>query len=55
MRILGVGQQPVATPEQFEAATRKLDLSRGLPLQVQTTDGRVGMVLVGGPRGPEQP
>ncbi len=55
MRILAVGQQPVATPEQFEAATRKLDLNRGLPLQVQAPDGRVGMVLVGGPRGLEQP
>jgi serine protease Do len=55
MRILAVGQQPVATPEQFEAATRKIDLGRGLPLRVQSLDGRVGMVVLGGPDEPEQP
>src|SRR5262249_48720113 len=55
MRILAVGQEPVATPAQFEAAVGKLDLSQGLPLKVQTIDGQVGMVLVGGPREVEQP
>jgi len=49
MRILGVGQEPVASPAQFEAAVGKVDLSQGLPLQVQSPDGRVGMVIVGGP------
>ena len=42
MRILAVGQEPGArTLAQFEAAVRKLDLGRGLPLMVQSTDGRV--------------
>jgi serine protease Do len=55
MRVLAVGQQPVATPAQFEAATGKFDLSQGLPLKIQSTDGRVGIVLLGGPRENEQP
>ena len=55
MRILAVGQEPVATPAQFEAAIGKLDLGQGLPLRVQLNDGRSGMVLVGGPRELEQP
>jgi serine protease Do len=55
MRILAVGQEPVATPGQFEAAIGKVDLGQGLPLRIQSTDGRVGMVLVGGPRELEQP
>jgi serine protease Do len=55
MRILAVGRQPVATPEQFEAATRKLDLSQGLPLQIQLPDGRVGIRVIGGPQESEQP
>ncbi len=50
MRILAVGQEPVATPAQFESATAKLDLRRGLPLKVQTDDGRIGMIMVGGPQ-----
>ncbi len=54
MRILAVGEEPVATPAQFESATRKLDLRRGLPLKVQTTDGRVGMIMLGGPQ-PNEP
>src|SRR5262249_38250050 len=55
MRILAVGQEPVATPAQFEAAIGKLDLGQGLPLRVQLNDGRSGMVLVGGPPELEQP
>jgi S1-C subfamily serine protease len=55
MRVLAVGQEPVATPAQFEAAVGKLDLSQGLPLKIQSTDGRVGMVMVGGPRELDQP
>ena len=53
-RILAIGQEPVATPEQFEAAIGKIDLNQGLPLKVQSIDGRVGMVLVGGPQEAEQ-
>jgi serine protease Do len=56
MRILAVGQEPVATPTQFEAVVSKFDLARGLPLKVQSIDGRVGMVIVGGsPAEGEQP
>ena len=55
MRISAGGQMPVATPEQFEAATRKIDLSQGLPLQIQLPDGRVGMRVIGGPQEGEQP
>jgi serine protease Do len=54
MRILAVGEEPIATPLQFEAATKRLDLSHGLPLKVQTTDGRVGMIVLGGPT-PDSP
>jgi serine protease Do len=55
MRILAVGQEPVATADQFEAAVRRLDLGQGVPLKVQSTDGRVGMVIVGAQREAEQP
>jgi serine protease Do len=55
MRILAVGQAPVATPAQFEAAVAKIDLNGGLPLKVQSPDGRGGMVVVGGPSNSDQP
>jgi serine protease Do len=55
MRIVAVGQEPVATVAQFEAAVRKLDTRGGLPLFVQAQDGRVGPVLVGGNRENKQP
>jgi serine protease Do len=55
MRIVAVGQEPVATVAQFEAAVRKLDTRGGLPLFVQAQDGRVGPVLVGGNRDNKQP
>jgi predicted metalloprotease with PDZ domain len=55
MRILGIGNEPVATPAQFEAVARKVDVSQGLPLKVQSPDGRVGMVVLGGPGANDQP
>jgi serine protease Do len=55
MRILGIGNEPVATPAQFEAVARKVDVSQGLPLKVQSPDGRVGMVVLGGPGENDQP
>jgi serine protease Do len=55
MRIVAVGQEPVGTVAQFEAAVRKLDPRGGLPLVVQSHDGRVGPVLVGGSRENRQP
>jgi serine protease Do len=55
MRILAVGQESVATITQFETAVRKINPNRGLPLLVQSTDGRVGPVLVGGDRDLKQP
>ena len=42
-RILAVGEKPpvpVRTLAEFEVAVGKLDLSRGLPLVVQSGDGR---------------
>jgi serine protease Do len=55
MRIVAIGQEAIATVDQFEAAVRKINPSRGLPLLVQTTDGRVAPVLVGGDRDAKQP
>ena len=53
MRILGVGQNPIRTLAEFEAAIRRLDLGKGLPLIIQSTDGRTGAVLVGGEAAPK--
>jgi serine protease Do len=49
MRILGVGEppQPVSNLVEFETAVRRLDLSRGLPLVIQTPDGAVGPIRLG--------
>jgi serine protease Do len=55
MRIVAVGQEAVATVAQFEVAVRKIDLRQGLPLVVQSNDGRIGTVLVGGGREAQQP
>ena len=55
MRILAVGKESVATIPQFEIAVRKINPRLGLPLLVQTTDGRVIPVLVGGDRVNKQP
>jgi serine protease Do len=55
MRILAVGDRQVATLDQFEAAVQRIDVDQGLPLVVQTVDGRVGNVLVGGDQAPKQP
>lgn len=49
MRILGIGRQPAATIAQFEAMTRQLDLSQGLPLWLLLADGRQALRVVGGP------
>jgi serine protease Do len=55
MRILGIGRQPVATIDQFEAAASKVDLGQGLPLHLQLPNGQPVMILVGGPQESEQP
>ncbi len=56
MQILAVGNLPIATLDQFETAVRNIDIERGLPLKVQTVDGRVGNRLIGGgDRAPRQP
>jgi serine protease Do len=55
MRIVAIGQEPVATVGQFEVAARKFDPRRGLPLIVQAPDGRGGRVVVGGGRDSGQP
>jgi serine protease Do len=48
MRIVAVGTvpEPVTTLAEFEAAVGKTDLSRGLPMVLQTPDGRRGAVVV---------
>jgi serine protease Do len=56
MRIAAVGSEPVSTLAQFETAVRKIDVRRGLPLVIQSPDGRVGgSVIVGGGRDNRQP
>jgi serine protease Do len=57
MRIIAVGEPPdrVSTLAEFEAAVRKLDPSRGILLEVQLADGRVGSVRLGGADGKDQP
>jgi serine protease Do len=40
VRILAVGQTPVATKAECDAAAAKLDLSAGIPLRLQTLEGR---------------
>jgi len=49
MRILAVGEkpEPVSTLSEFETAVRKLDLRRGVPMVIQTLDGRTGPVRLG--------
>ena len=55
MRILKVGEEPVKSLAQFEVAVRKHDFSQGLPLLIQTTDGRVGPIYLGTVKGAKQP
>jgi serine protease Do len=48
MRIVAVGTtpEPVTTLAEFEAAVMKTDLRRGLPLVMQSPDGRSGAVVL---------
>jgi len=55
MRILKVGEEPVNSLAQFEVAVRKQDLSQGLPLLIQSTDGRLAPIRLGTVRGAKQP
>jgi serine protease Do len=57
MRIVGVGEPPtpVSTLAEFEAAMRKLDPARGVSIEVQLPDGRVGSVRVGATDGKNEP
>jgi len=52
MRIISVGErkQPVSTLAEFEVAVRRLDPERGLFLEVQSRDGRSGLVRLGSGR-----
>jgi serine protease Do len=54
MRILGVEQIPIHSLAEFEQVVRGLDLSKGLPLVLQTPEGRTFAVRVGG-EPPAQP
>jgi serine protease Do len=57
MRILAVGERPdpVGTLSEFEVAIRKVDPSRGVPLVVQSPDGRQGPVRLGTGKGNNGP
>jgi S1-C subfamily serine protease len=48
MRVVAVGTnpEPVTTLAEFEAAVTRTDLSRGLPLVLQSPDGRRGAVVL---------
>ena len=48
MRILGVGQTETRNLSQFDQAVRGLDPSKGLVVVVQSRDGRVAAIRVGG-------
>ncbi len=52
MRVLGVGERPLAvnTVAEFEFAVGKMDARRGLPLVVQSVDGRPRGVRLTTPR-----
>jgi serine protease Do len=49
LRILAVGETPVATPAEANAAAARFDPGQGIPLQIQLPDGRTGQVTLGGP------
>ena len=57
MRILAVGDPPVPVNSlaEFETVVQKLDLTRGVQLQVQLADGRVGSVTLGPPGTNKEP
>ena len=57
MRIVGVGDpaERVSTLAEFEAVVRKLDPARGISIEVQLPDGRVGSVRLGGADGKNEP
>lgn len=48
LRILAVGQTPVHTKAEYDAAIAALNPDQGLPLLVQTPDGQTGSVTIGG-------
>jgi S1-C subfamily serine protease len=49
LRILAVGDTPVTTPAEANAAAARFDPSQGIPLHVQLPDGRTGQITLGGP------
>jgi serine protease Do len=57
MRILAVGENPqrVSTLAELEVAIRKVDTSRGLPMVIQSTDGRPHPLRLGGVRAKDRP
>ncbi len=49
MRVVAVGVTPVHTKAEFEVAIASYDRTQGLPLKVETPDGQIASVRVGGP------
>jgi serine protease Do len=55
MRILKVSEEPVNSLAQFEVAVRKHAVGQGLPLLIQTPDGRAHPIYLGTNMGAKQP
>ena len=47
MRIIAVGQTPVHTKAEYDAAVSALGTGRALPLVIQTPDGQAARVIIG--------
>ncbi len=54
LRILAVGRTEVNTKADFDKASASYTTDQGLPLRVQTPDGRVAFLTLGGPGEPQR-
>ena len=52
LRVVGVGRTDVHTKAEFDKAAAAYTPEQGLPLRIQTPDGRTAFVTLGGPGGP---
>lgn len=50
MRIAGIANRPIRHREEANSMADRLDPKQGIPLQVQTPDGQIEEILLGGPR-----
>jgi len=49
IQIISVGETPVHTKKEYDAAVAKLDPESGLPLVVKMPTGQTGAITIGGP------